>query len=615
MAFDDNIDKSTSHKIVLFEYDLPIDNDVLINFEAGIWFNRLTPGVVTVTGSDGQVGYYSNTNEIKYNIQSLKIGPVDYTKVDSLEELRIQNASFYYDSDTTDVYIHFDGFDNPLDKIILWGSVEGFTTEADRIRGAVYNDVLYDARIKTVPALNKRKDPLFFGVIAFSSGSVSLSNEDGNFDTFNEQNAFRQPARVLFGFEGDDYSEFNKIFTGYMENYTRSFIDFTVQIQDTRKSLSRSIPTRVLTVDEFEFLSEDNVDAIKPLAYGQINNAPVLCLNGEEATPVNYDFLIMDTTDHDATSVSEVKVAGDLVDPGDYSIDLTTGVLSVDALIIVDDFDEVSCSFVGHNEYNALDVTKDLMLIYGDIAFIDSNFDTTEWNTARANAKDVGVFIDDDIKLIDVIGKIMSATDGLFFTKIDGKYTCRLFDEDREPDRTIQTYEWIGDPKINNNGSEFLSSVNIMYDKDLKNDRSKQYLNTDSENDVLARYKSYQQRTFNTVLYKESDAILKSDLVMSLSEEIKDIVTRKIKMQHYDLELGDFIVASPCTRYTQTDDFGVYEIIGKSVNFNSFEITLTMKYIKDFIETDIVYTQGYLQFEKLFNDKLLGPTRYDEVVI
>jgi hypothetical protein len=321
----------------------------------------------------------------------------------------------------------------------------------------------------------------------------------------------------------------------------------------------------------------------------------------------------MDTTDHSATSVSAVYLAGDLVDPGDYTVNLTTGIVSIDAGVFDEDFDEVTIDFIGHNDDNALDIIKDLMLIYGEISFIATNFDITEWNTARAAAKQIGIFIDDDEKLIDVIGRIINSTDGIFFTKINGKYTARVFDEDRDITKTIQTYEFIGEPKIANNGSEFLTSAKVLYDQNLRTEKYKKYLNDDFEDAAFRQYKSYQQKTFPSLLTQRSDAVLKSNLMMSLSSSIKDVITRRVKMQHYDLEIGDFVLASPATRQTEDDDFSVYEIIGKNINPNTFEISLTMKFIKEFEETETVYTQGFLYFDKLYGDKLYGPTRLDEV--
>lgn len=620
MSFSEKILQPQSHPIVLFEYDLPVNNDVLINYEAGIWYNILTPGNVTFTDDYGNVWYYPNTNEIEYNIQSLKIGSKNYTKVTSLADLRIQDASFYYNSATTKIYIHFEDWEPPLAKIILLGSVTGFSTEADRVDGAFYENVYYDPRIQNIPALNIKKDPLFFGKIAFNSGSVSMANNDGFFDNFDDQNAFRQAARFLLGFEGEPYSEYQKVFSGYLENYSRDFENFTVTIQDLRKSLSRPIPDNYFTVAEYPNMDPDNEDYPKPLAYGQVRKAPVICINEDETTPTNYEFLLADTTYHDIDSVVAIfELDENITSTATWSVDTTTGILSIAEADVGDPLD-VSVTFNGFVDddgdliTNAMDVIQDLMFYYGDIAFIDTNFNLTNWNIAKADSRDIGIFIDDETEIIDAIGEIINSTNGIFFTQLDGKYTAKIFDEDREPAKTIENYEWIGNPKIKNNGSEFLSSVQILYNKDLKDDKYLKYLNARKQSEALALYKSYQQKDFETLLYTEADALALSDLIMEQSYTVRDVVTRKVKMQHYGLEIGDFVIANPTTRPSgDITDFGVWEVIGKQINLNNFEITLTLKYIKEYTESTTVYTQGWGLANFGFGTFGHGATRFDEV--
>jgi len=124
LSFDTYKNLPVSKKIVLLEIDLPIKesqaNDILINYEAGLWYNKLTPGAVYVTGSDGQIGYYENQNEDDYkDVTAVKVDGIDYVKVLSLAELRVQQESFYYDKDTTELYFHFADWRQPLDSNII----------------------------------------------------------------------------------------------------------------------------------------------------------------------------------------------------------------------------------------------------------------------------------------------------------------------------------------------------------------------------------------------------------------------------------------------------------------------------------------------------------------
>ena len=68
MAYSTKILDPSQDPIVLFEVDLPLENELWINEAAGMWKKNLTPGTITVTGSDGQVGYYGDQNEIRYFI-------------------------------------------------------------------------------------------------------------------------------------------------------------------------------------------------------------------------------------------------------------------------------------------------------------------------------------------------------------------------------------------------------------------------------------------------------------------------------------------------------------------------------------------------------------------
>ena len=620
MSFSENISKAQSHPIVLFEYDLPTESDTWINYEAGVWFNMLTPGVVTFQDDYGETFYYENTNEIEYNIQSVKVDDRDYIKVNSLSDLRLQTASFYFDPITSNIYIHFYNWEPPLDETIYIGSTTGFCTEGDRQNGAYYEDVYYEPRIRSIPNINIQKDPIFFGKIAFNSGSVILANNDGFFDTFDDNNAYRQAARILFGFEGDDYSEFKKVFSGYLENYSRGFDTFTITIQDIIKQLSRPIPPNRLSLIEFPLMEDDDEQAPKPLCYGKVTKAEPICINLNETSPTNWQFLLADTTYHDIHSVVAVfDQDEDITSTATWSVDTSTGIFTI-ADADIGGPEDISVTFKGYVDdsgnliTNAMDVIKDLMFYYGDIAFIASNFNIAQWNLARATAKDIGIFINDDENLIDVIGEIIASTHGLFYSQIDGKYSAKIYDSSRESSKTIENYEWIGPPSINNNGSEFLSSIRILYDRDLKEDKFVQFINTTYQTQALDRYKSYKQRDLETLLYTEGEAREISNLIMEQSYFIRDIIKRKVKMSYYDLEVGDFVKANPGTRPDgAVDDFFIYEVLGKSINFNNYEITLTLKYIKDFAESTTVYTQGYLYYDKLFYDKLYGTTRYDEV--
>ncbi|MDD4689082.1 MAG: hypothetical protein PHE51_04970, partial [Eubacteriales bacterium] len=67
--------------ISLVEIDYPVLVTHLFSWLPGIWIYNLSPGVNTITGSDGLVGYWEGQNEEFYtNIKSLTVGMSSYEK-------------------------------------------------------------------------------------------------------------------------------------------------------------------------------------------------------------------------------------------------------------------------------------------------------------------------------------------------------------------------------------------------------------------------------------------------------------------------------------------------------------------------------------------------------
>jgi len=612
MTFAENINKAISHKIVLFEYDLPIELSTLINYEAGIWFTKLTPGVVEVSSSDGSTGYYENQNTRDYrDVGTVRADDVLYEKTSSLSELRATNESFYYNQDTTELFFHFDQFNWPTTQIINVGVLEGFTAFNSGDSSLIYDGKLYDPRIKSIGTLMKEKDPLFFGKLSFSSTTVTLINEDGKFDDFKDLNLFRQGARIKLGFEGDDYSEFNQIFEGFIEGYSYSQNDLQLTLQDVRKRFTRTIPTNYTLNTVYPYIKDSDLNKVKPIAYGQVRNSKVICVNTEEPTPATYDFLLMDTEYYDVTSVSAAYKDGVEIDSVNYTLDASNGLLKIDSSEIADnELTKVTVDFIGAPVTNGVSIIQDLLEKYASVSFNSTNYDTLEWNIAKVNSRFVGLCLNREKKIIDAIEEILNAIDGTFFDKVDGRLTLRLYDPDRTPVKTLREYEWISEPTFKSRDKEFLSSVKIGYSKDHKENDYMYYLNKDYEDAALRKYKSYQQKTIETILQSETDALQKSELIMTFSSDVKDVVTRTTKTQNYNIEIGDFIVADPDKRVSGEEDFDTYEVIGKVLDVQNFTVTLSMQKVAEFRETITQYMQGIIYYPRLYGHRLHSATEY-----
>lgn len=609
--------KPASKKIIVLELDIPMKSEQpisrLLNYEPGIWFTTLVPENIIVI-DEGAIDLVPNpVIDDGYDVGSVKVAGVDYIHVKTFEDLRIQEESYLYDIDTTKLYLHFLDWHQPvqmwhINRIIL-GQTTGFCDKTDSVNGAYFNGVYYEPRIKSVPTISKTKDPLFFGVLAFQGGSVVLENRDGYFDKFRNANIYRQPARLRLGFDGLEYDEYWKGPGYFIENYARNFQQFTLKLQDIRKALSMPVPPNILTVDDYPNLSDDNAGKPKPILYGPIRNMPLICLNEMDESAAYYQFLVMDTEFHPVSSVTAVYVDGAALTSGQWSLNPATGIITIDDDYCEYNLGDVTADVYGASITLALAVIRDMMYNYGNIAFIPINYDTREWNIAQADSRPVRLYLDEQKPLSEAIEECCVADDVLFFPKDGGVYSARKYDEDRAPTRRIYADEWMGEPQITLDPDKFLSSVRVDYDMDQAEDLFKSYLNTAYEDEVFRRYKSKKTKQIETILATSAGAMAKSETIMALSKEITEIVKRKLKTQHIDMEIMDFVIGSPHTRVGQTEELGVWEVLGVNKNLSSADIEGTFRYVRPYREEpEPDYSQGILWNHKLFGHKLYSET-------
>lgn len=573
---------------ILWEYDKPQLYSGFLNYSAGIWFWTLTPGIVTVTDDNGNTGYYEDQNTSVYKVGSVMVDDTYYLEVSTLADMYTQDECFYYDMGSSKLYIAFENWTKPLAQQIYIGIVAGFSKN---LTDQYLNNTYYESRLKNVFGIKKSKDPLFYGKLAFQKGTVKLINDDGGLDDWRDKNLFRQATRVLIGQNGDPYSSYTKIFSGIIGNDSRNWSELSVSIEDVRAGLSTPMPYNELLQDDYPNLSSDGL--FKPIAYGDITGGICVCLNEEDESASYYTFLFMDTEFNEAYALTEVRVDGTAVVP--YSSDLAAGTFVLTSAQVDSNFSEVFCDFTGANIKNGVDIIKNLMLNYADTSYIAANYDLTEVAAAQAIARNTSAYYNKQTELNKIIEQLCVDIDALFFAKDDGKYTVRIYDEDREPVKTIYFDEWIGEPDIDNNADEFLSSVIIGYKKNYANDTTTKYNETSYEDEVFETYKSLQSKEITTCLTTEADAILKAHTVMETSKFVQDIVKRNTGFQHIDLEIMDFIICDPRRRFSGEDRWGIWEIIGISKDPDTLTIQLTLRYIKS-------YSPGVIDYGVLIDE-------------
>jgi len=434
-------------KIVSYEFGQPNQIYKFLNYAGGIWKLNVTPGTVVVTDDNSNTGYYSYNNATVYNVQFITVNNKPYSKLNSITELYTMTESWYYDPVDMVLYISFYNYDPPLNKKIFLGIIYGFSKNSNY---SYYNDSYYDSRIKSIFGVKKSKDALFFGILKFSSGKVTLINTDGAFDNWNTFNSFRQPARILIGEDDDDYTDFKQVFSGIIGNYSYSRDEISIDNNDVRSALTTPLPENKYTKSAYANLGDNSVDKFKPIAYGDIRGGVCICLNETAVAPATYSFSFMDVTYYAATSVTTVYVNNVSKTP---TVNLAAGTFTLSAADVDGNFGDVTIDFCGANIKNGVKIIKDIMDKYGDTAYLASTYDQTETAVAStlAGARSTCLYAYNQVALNKLIEQLCVDIDGLFYAKDNGLYTIRIYDQDRTPTKTILKDDWEDAPQIENN--------------------------------------------------------------------------------------------------------------------------------------------------------------------
>ena len=603
---------ATNQNIILFEIDRPrwllsplyfnpanqLPLAGILNFEPGIWFYVMTPGAVVVEDDEENEGYYHYQNTAYYNIATVKVNDVAYRKVNGLPSLRTTDSSWYYDQETTKLYLHFNKWEPPLNKEIVFGAMMGYSWKESE--NCYYDDQYYEPRISKLFPIKKSIDPLFWGLLKFQAAKVELINNDGGLDNWEVMNLFAQTATLLKGNEGDDYEDFEIIYKGFIENNDKNFEKFSVNIQDERKSFTQKISQNVFTVSVFPGLEHDgesssDIGEPVPIAWGKIYRAKAVCLNPYELYLGSYVFLFADVTLNSIVIHTETYINGKTTPitgsgGGQFWINPTT------YPAVVDNLDNLTCDFTATSTENGVTLITELMDDICGVDYTSEFWDTAEVAVAEALALDTSIYVDDADKTVaDIIAQICADCDLRFFQHDNGLWTIRVYDEDRVPAKTIYADEWLDEPQLSNNASQFMTSVVVGYKKKQDTGDSEHVTKTDYEADVGYPfestetylhdiYKSYKTTTFETNLITKTEAKEKAKAIMRISGNIQNIASCTTIIDHDDLEITDFVIASLATRYGQAEEWGVYEIMEISKDYEKNNIKLNLRYVKAYVE-------------------------------
>jgi len=194
-------------------------------------------------------------------------------------------------------------------------------------------------------------------------------------------------------------------------------------------------------------------------------------------------------------------------------------------------------------ELNALTAIEEILEEAYGYPYSDTYYDTTAWDAAKDQVEDITIDMQEPEPVIDVIEDIATSVFGLFRVTPDNLFTFRIVDTDDTIEALIQSHDVLNAHRITYNPTEVISSIRVGYDKDWVTSGTAYtyYEDTSREASVFSAYKTYNQKTFNTLLTNLTAATAFASTVLDYTDTVRGVETIEVPLEHYSRDLGDII--------------------------------------------------------------------------
>ena len=426
-------------------------------------------------------------NSVLYN------STTQYESMDSYNDLVAQQDSFYFDFATQELFVHLSTDTYFEQDEYQQGQTDGYTDEE-----LIYvDDIEYKPLLKSSPELSKEADLSSYDKMAFLSGTQVFDNNNGDFDDIIDNNIYGNDVSVYYlptvknklNYTREDL---NKLITFYIENYTHTLQEFSIELQDKRKS------------QNFNILDENEI----PRIYGLIKSYTPTVIDDTLASP-KYQL------GYNLTDIGIVEVEGDYgwVPVSPINIDYTDGTFFV-SYISARKNSEIDGTIlpIRVREFTGLDITSalDVIVDLNNLPYNTTNYDITAWESAKSVISNIGVVFDKQQTVSEAIQKIQNGCNVGFRYDInpDGKRTILLDDFNKSVVANIDFVEFknsLTQPVSSN--SELLAAICVVqYNYDNIEDSYTPLKDESKYNQVLRQYRQAPTLTIPTYLKNETDA-------------------------------------------------------------------------------------------------------------
>ncbi len=266
--------------MTLFELSVPIEQDSFECVRPFIY--SCYPGIyetadywTSIFGAPKE-----SSNEVMFITSFYRDGVSRYSPVSTLSSCILTEQSFYWDNTEQKLYFHIEHDQLILGPVWQYGKVQGFSKE----RAIYIGDIFYSPIIESIPSLDQSQDLEAFDAMAFMSGAITLKNHNRDLDWMLSKKPFGYECALAYiedtGADLYDRTSLSYLASYYVEDFSATLKQTTLNLQDRRKSQNIMIPTEVFTKEDYPDIEDSNINKPIPLLYGEVRALTPVLLNG-----------------------------------------------------------------------------------------------------------------------------------------------------------------------------------------------------------------------------------------------------------------------------------------------------------------------------------------------
>ena len=443
---------------------------------------------------------------------------VKYNEVDDLPDCIAQEGSFFWDNPNQILYVHFEHEHEGWTDTYQYGTFFGFSDN----RLVYIDDQEYLPLIDSAPSISQQQDIVNYNQLSFVNGSLTLNNRNnhtlqGQLDFFIDADLYNNDVFLYYlddslvnGADEASRSDLVALAAFYIEDYGISLKEISIDLQDIRKAQNITVPRDKFSINDYPDIGDEAGNVI-PLMYGQVRETKAIPTNSDLTSGnVDYRVALLLT----ALGTVQVDIDGIWTTVSTASVSLSTGEFELTAANGRDTSGAArDCRVllpIGIVIAFLTDIIKDLNNRFLGIEYLDSNYDTTEWEAEETAIDSGGWVFDSEIKLFEAIRLVQSGANVGFRYEIlpDGRRTIRIDDPARTETGRVEPVDILNrdEMPVTTDSDQVFAEVEIAYNKSFNSGRFIREINDDFILEVLARYKQLNTLPVETMLNNQSDA-------------------------------------------------------------------------------------------------------------